>query len=142
MDGWKLSTLKLRINFMKYMQKIKICLPVFLFMIIIFTGCYKDKAELLYPNTQVVDCDTIPAKFSNNILPIFQTYCAKSGCHDAASKQGGRTFTNYSEISDAINIIKTRALVQKDMPPAPNTSLPDSNFNKLHCWLESGAPNN
>jgi hypothetical protein len=122
-------------------QPIKICIPAFLFVIVLFTGCYKDKEELLYPGTRS-DCDTVAAKFSKDILPIFQTYCAKANCHDAVSAQGGRTFTNYTGIYNAREIIKTRALIIKDMPQAPNPKLADSNINKINCWLLSGAPDN
>jgi hypothetical protein len=126
---------------MKYKQKIKICIPVFLFVIALFTGCYKDKEELLYPGTKS-DCDTIPAKFGKDILPIFLTYCAMANCHDAITAQGGRTFTNYTGIYNAKEVIETRALIIKDMPQAPNPKLADSNINKINCWLLSGAPDN
>jgi len=125
---------------MKYNQKIKICIPVFLFVIALFTGCYKDKEELLYPDVKP-DCDTIPKSFSKDILPIFKTYCAKANCHDATTAQGGRTFTNYTEIHNAKEIIEQRALINKDMPRAPNPKLADSNINKIKCWLLNGAFN-
>jgi hypothetical protein len=132
---------------MRFNHKVKITLTLFLFMAAVFSGCYKDKEELLYPGSTtqapLADCDTlIPPKFNKDILPIFLSYCAKGGCHDAASAKGGRTFTNYTEISAAKEIITTRALIIKDMPQAPNQPLADSNINKLNCWLVNGAPNN
>src|SRR5690349_8075119 len=37
--------------------------------------------------------------FERDILPIFQSNCAKSGCHDAASAQDGYVFTSYQTIT-------------------------------------------
>src|SRR5436309_2185452 len=36
--------------------------------------------------------------FEEEILPLFQANCAKSGCHDAASHQEGYVLDSYSHI--------------------------------------------
>src|SRR5687767_12711772 len=36
--------------------------------------------------------------FESQVLPIFQSNCAKSGCHDAASHQDGYVFDSYANI--------------------------------------------
>ena len=36
--------------------------------------------------------------FQNQILPLFQSNCAKSGCHDAASQLDGYVFDSYANI--------------------------------------------
>jgi hypothetical protein len=71
--------------------------------------------------------------FETDILPLFQSNCAKSGCHDAASHQGDYILDSY------VNIIKkglapgnaTGSKIYKvlfetgndKMPPAPNPDL-------------------
>jgi len=36
--------------------------------------------------------------FEAEVLPIFQTNCAKSGCHDAASHQDGYVLNSYDSL--------------------------------------------
>lgn len=36
--------------------------------------------------------------FERDVLPIFQSNCAKSGCHDAAAHKGGYTLDNYADV--------------------------------------------
>ena len=36
--------------------------------------------------------------FERDVLPIFQSNCAKGGCHDAGSRKSGYTLDNYSNI--------------------------------------------
>lgn len=125
---------------MKYMQNIKISLPVFFLMVVLATGCYYDKEELLYPGSnQPVDCTTVAAKFNADVLPLITTKCATSNCHDA-SAAGGRIFQTYAQISGAKDRINTRAVVEKSMPQT-GPLLP-AEVNILKCWIESGAPNN
>lgn len=125
---------------MKYNQQIKISLSVFLFLAIFATGCYYDKEELLYPGSnQPVNCTTVAAKFSADVLPLVTTKCAISNCHDA-SASGGRIFKTYDQISSAKDRINVRAVIEKSMPQT-GPLLP-AEVNILKCWIESGAPNN
>ncbi len=112
----------------------------FLSLALVMQSCYYDKEELLYPgSTAAVDCSTVPATFSANVLPIVSANCATSGCHDATAS-GGLTFQNHSQISGAQARINARALIEKTMPPSG--PLQPSEINAIKCWLESGAPNN
>src|SRR5688572_5181621 len=45
-----------------------------------------------------IPCDPDTAYFQNDILPLFISNCAKSGCHDAATHQEGFVFNSYSGI--------------------------------------------
>jgi uncharacterized membrane protein len=124
---------------MVFHQKIKI---IFFFLTVaIASGCYNDKEELLYPGiTQSVDCSTVPAKFSANVLPLVTSKCAVSGCHDAISQAGGLILQTHVQISGAKNMVNTRAVIVKDMPRSG--ALSPSEINILKCWIEAGAPNN
>lgn len=109
-------------------------------LIVSMQGCYYDKEALLYPGSnQVVDCATVQAKFSTNVLPLITTKCAISNCHDATAS-GGLIFQSYAQISSAKDRINTRAVVEKTMPSA--APLQPSEIDIIKCWLESGAPNN
>ena len=104
------------------------------------TGCYYDKEELLYPGgNSVVDCNTVAAKFSTDVLPLVTTKCAISNCHNA-SAAGGMVFQNYSQISAAKARINQRVVVEKSMPPTG--ALSASEIAILKCWIDAGTPNN
>lgn len=107
---------------------------------ILATGCYYDKEELLYPgSTQAIDCNTVSAKFSADVLPLITSKCAISNCHNA-SASGGMIFQTYSQISSAKDRISVRAVVEKTMPQTGPLSSAEVAI--LKCWIDSGAPNN
>ncbi len=109
-------------------------------LVAVMTGCYYDKEALLYPGSnQVVDCATVPATFSANVLPLISSKCAISGCHDATAS-GGLIFQTHAQISSAKDRINVRAVVEKSMPSA--APLQPAEISILKCWIESGAPNN
>lgn len=106
----------------------------------VFSGCYYDKGELLYPGTgQPVDCATTPATFSANVLPLVTSKCAISTCHDG-SASGGVVLQNYAQISAIKDRITVRVITEKSMPPT-GPLLP-AEINILKCWIDGGALNN
>lgn len=89
--------------------------------------------------------------FETDILPLFQSNCAKSGCHDAASHQGEYILDSYS------NIIKkglvpgnaTGSKIYKvlfetgnnKMPAPPNPDLTAPQKILIGQWINEGARN-
>ena len=114
-------------------RKISVALALIPFL----SGCYYDKAELLYPET--VDCSTLNARFSAQIAPLVETRCAIPGCHDASSGNKGGPFTNYTQIHAKAATIK--AQVQSGAMPE-GSSLTAAEIQMISCWVNSGAPNN
>lgn len=114
---------------------------MFTFFLAIFApGCKYDKEEILNPNNNnPSNCATVPATFNADILPLFTTKCAIAGCHDATAS-GGNTFQSYNQISSVKDRIHIRAVVQKSMPPTG--PLPQTDIDKIKCWIEAGALNN
>lgn len=108
-------------------------------IVITIQSCYYDKEELLYPESNTVNCSAINAKFSADVLPLITARCATSGCHDATAS-GGLIFQNYAQISGVKDRINARAVVEKTMPSSG--PLQPSEINIIRCWIESGAPNN
>lgn len=114
---------------------------ILILTVILISGCYNNKEELLYPgSTNPVDCNTVQAKFGADIFPLMTAKCAIGGCHDPVTAQGGVVFTNYAQISSKKDRIYTRAVIEKTMP-ANGPLLPDE-VKKLKCWIEGGALNN
>lgn len=90
--------------------------------------------------------------FERDILPIFIANCAKSGCHDAASRQDGYVFTSYQTITakkfqpgDASETELYETITERDpgdvMPPPPNPRLSNQQIALIGRWIDEGAKN-
>ena len=89
--------------------------------------------------------------FEGQILPLFQSNCAKSGCHDAASSQKGYVFDNYVNIvkkdvrpGRADNSKVYKVLFEtgdKKMPRPPNADLTPEQKALIGKWINEGAKN-
>jgi len=90
--------------------------------------------------------------FERDILPIFISNCAKSGCHDAATRQDGYEFTSYQTITAKKfrpgNPRETELyekITENDhddiMPPPPNAPLSNKEITLIYNWIARGAPN-
>ncbi len=110
----------------------------------IFTGCYNDKYDQLYP--QGSSCDTANVTYSNTIKPIMAQSCATIGCHDATTKESGYDFNNYSDLQIAVNANRLLPVInhQSGVQPMPQgmPKLSDCNIAKITKWVSAGAPNN
>lgn len=74
-----------------------------------------------------------------DILPIIETNCAISNCHDGSNSRPN--FTQNSTIISNASSIKSRTTA-KTMPPAgASVSLSDDEIDQIACWVDSGSPN-
>jgi hypothetical protein len=98
-------------------------------------------------------CDPDTVYFERDLLPIFISNCAMSGCHDATSKQDDIILDSYENIintgrvragrpdnSDLFEVI-TESDPDKIMPPPPNTPLSSDQIDMIRTWIEQGAQN-
>lgn len=104
--------------------------------ILLFASCNKDKA--IDPSTIVGNCDSTSVTYNNHIKQILENNCALSGCHDAATKQSGFNFSNYTDskqIYRALDNINDRngALL---MPTFGK--MPDSLITQIETWVANG----
>lgn len=90
--------------------------------------------------------------FERDILPIFVSNCAKSGCHDAATRKEGYQFTSWATITakkfkpgDPDDTELYEKITEDDhddrMPPPPNAPLTQAQIALIKNWIERGAPN-
>lgn len=94
--------------------------------------------------------------FESEILPIFQSSCAKSGCHDAGSAAEGYILDSYQNIMNTgdkdgivpFNADKSEIIESilendpdKQMPPPGSPGLTTEQINRLIAWVNEGAPN-
>ncbi|OQP59027.1 hypothetical protein [Niastella populi] len=111
-------------------------LPVLTVMATVITGCYYDKAELLYPDGGV-DCSAVQATYTK-VQTIMAAKC--NGCHSARNAAGGTVLETYDQVKSKAGRIRQRSIVEKTMPPAGPLSSEEIAI--LECWISSGAPNN
>lgn len=88
--------------------------------------------------------------FEAEILPIFQTNCALSGCHDAQSHEEGYILTDYQHIIAKEGVKPGNAKDSKiyesitgngeeSMPP--DAPLTDRQVTLIRVWIDQGAEN-
>jgi uncharacterized membrane protein len=89
--------------------------------------------------------------FESEILPLFQSNCAKSGCHDEATHKADIVLNNYANIlkkdivpgrADNSKIYKVLFETGNDkMPPPPNADLTLAQKTLIAKWINEGAKN-
>jgi uncharacterized membrane protein len=92
--------------------------------------------------------------FTQHVLPVLQSSCATTGCHDAASHKEGYNFTSYETLmqkSESIipfdpgesKVYKVITENESDdrMPPPPSTPLSTDQIEVIREWILQGAVN-
>ncbi len=99
-----------------------------------------------------------PVCFESEILPLFQTNCAKSGCHDAASAEKGYVLDSYDNLFKKEGKAEDKNITpfntdkselyeilfetgSKKMPPPPAPDLTTVQKNLIARWINEGAKN-
>jgi len=98
-----------------------------------------------------IPCDPNVVYFSKDILPLLQSNCAKSGCHDAITHEEGIILDNYANVM-ASRILKPykvndseiiEVITENDsddrMPPAPAQKLNNDQIALISKWIQQGA---
>lgn len=89
--------------------------------------------------------------FESDILPLFLSGCAKSGCHDAGTRAEGYVLDSYNNIvrkgisaGNAGNSKIYQVLVKSGdsrMPQRPNPAFTTDQINLIIQWINEGANN-
>lgn len=93
-------------------------------------------------------CSKDTVYFVNEILPMLNSNCAQSGCHDAITHAEDIVLNSYATIVGSKGFKKGdpdetkiyKAIIDGEMPP--NGSLPQESIDKLYKWIKQGALNN
>ncbi len=100
-----------------------------------------------------IPCDPGVVYFELDILPILQSNCAFSGCHDAASAEDGVILESYETVIQTADVEPFNlndseifeVLVDDDederMPPAPTERLSAEKIQLIATWILQGAKN-
>ncbi|MEO5906253.1 MAG: hypothetical protein ABIQ11_05975, partial [Saprospiraceae bacterium] len=110
--------------------------------IVVFSACYYDSEESLYPN---IECVTTAMSYQTNIVPILERNCYV--CHSAAVNLANITLEGHSQLIKhttgegrllgAINHLPGFSR----MPKNASKLLP-CDIAKIEQWILDGSPNN
>jgi hypothetical protein len=117
------------------------------FTMVLLTGCYKDKTVIFDTGEEI----TRQVSFAGDIIPIFNSSCNVSGCHNAggispnlsaANAYTALTGGNYITTSNPENSELYQWMTGKKGTPMP-LSGPNKDYNALVlAWIKQGANNN
>jgi hypothetical protein len=114
-----------------------------IFGMVVFSSCYYDNAEELYPSTE---CITDNMSLQNNIEPILERNCYV--CHSVAAGPGNGNVTleGYSELIKYVNSGQLVGAINHDSEysPMPQNApkLGTCDIQKIESWVSDGAPDN
>jgi hypothetical protein len=109
---------------------------------IIFYSC---RHEPILPEYQV--------SYSTDIIPIINSSCMHSGCHNDTANAETHTFNTYEQITDHEYVVPGKphdsklynAIVgagEEIMPRPPYDPLNNAQIRKIYIWIAQGAKNN
>lgn len=128
------------------MKKKSICFTLTGCICLIVLSCRHEIPVVAIPPAGNTVC------FENDVLPIFQSYCAKSGCHDETSRQNNYQLDTYANIvsrgiiaGDSSNSRIYQRITATDpalvMPQTPNIPLTPVQIHTIALWIKEGASN-
>ena len=110
---------------------------------VISLGCYKDKRELLYPES---NCDTTNVTFIKDVQPIMNQSCAFSGCHQGSVPAAGINLSNYAGVKIVVDNGGLLGSINHNagFSPMPKggVKLSTCEISKINAWINKGALNN
>lgn len=98
-----------------------------------------------------IPCDPDIIYFDKDILPILNSNCAFSGCHDAASAENGVILDSYENVLATVDVepfnlddselyeVLTDNDEEERMPPAPTDRLNQEQIQIIAKWILQGA---
>jgi hypothetical protein len=105
-----------------------------LLFVFLFVECVYHDLSVDEPPT--FTCDAATISWQNDVLPIMQTSCAQSGCHDGISRLD---WADYDEVKEYANAIKQKT---QDRSMPFDGPLPQDQIDIIACWVNNGALNN
>jgi len=115
---------------------------IFIISMIVLAGCYYDKEDLLYPQS---NCDTANSTYLTAVQPALQTYgCI--GCHSGSAPSGNILLNTYANVKTYVQNGKlygsiTHSAGYSPMPQGGN-KMNTCVINKIRTWIDAGALNN
>jgi len=121
-----------------YINLMNMKIPGFLFAITFLAIISSCKHVVQY------DCTGVTPTYTQNIKPILDATCARSGCHSDSHSAGGINLSNYAGASAASAKKSFMGTIQQlpgyQKMPKDADRLPDAQIHALYCWVENGSP--
>ena len=95
----------------------------------------------------VYEVETPAPCFQDNVLPIFVSKCAYTGCHNSTSKERGYDLTTYEGIMKGVVAKKPQSsevytqCSTGEMPPRQYEALTKLELSLIKNWIRAGAEN-
>ena len=110
---------------------------------LIFSGCYYDIADKLYPKSS---CDTTNITYSKTIVPILQSNSCFT-CHGGAASAGGNiSLDTYDGLKVYAQNGHLMGTINQDAGfsamPLGGNKVNSCDINKITLWISAGIPNN
>lgn len=88
--------------------------------------------------------------FERDVLPIFQSNCTQSGCHNSQDREAGYDLTSYDNIvrrgiepfnygGSEIYRVLVKPGGEEAMPASPYSRLTDEQITTIALWIDEGA---
>jgi len=115
----------------------------FCFLLSLLSGCYYDKADIVYP--AATNCDTLLVKYSTTVLPVLNNSCYS--CHSGtAASGGGISLDNFAVLKNMATNGRLVGTISHAIGfsamPKNGSKLPDCEILKIKAWVNAGALNN
>jgi len=120
----------------------KYILLITLAFLVIFSSCFYDNEEELYPHLSI--CNTDSMSYSTDIVPILNDHCL--GCHSASANQGGVTMEGYDAVIPYVTDNRFLKSIKHEngvsQMPKNTNKLDSCTIAKVAAWIDQGALNN
>ena len=126
---------------MELLKRLPNSLILVTLLALLFSGCYYDVEEELYPNNGV--CDSSNVTYALTIAPILNSNC--NSCHSGSAPSGNIDLSNYSNVKLQADNGALYGSISHDpnwsqMPQGGN-KLDACTLLKVKAWIDKGAPN-
>jgi len=115
--------------------------------ILLFSSCYYDKKDQIYPQVVVTTCDTTNITYGVTVTNILTTNC--NSCHGATTANlsgGGIMLSSYAAVKSYVTNGKLiNSMMQNGQAsamPKNGSKLDVCTINKMVLWVNKGALNN
>lgn len=120
---------------------------IIIFSVLIMVSACKHET-LIKNKLEKIECETGTIDFVNQVLPILESSCATSGCHDAKTATDGVILDNIDHILETGGINKGKATSSEmykvlnetgndKMPPSGSLTLEQKDI--IKNWINQGA---
>ncbi len=125
-------------------------IPLYMFF---FQACKHEPGYLSDPTIiSVFNCNPDTVYFQNEVLPLLQSSCGVSGCHDPASSENGVVLTDYVHITKTghVKVGNPKGSLlykvlnktgERHMPPTSQQQLTSNQKDLIYKWIDQGAWN-